>query len=97
VANARRRTVSILARKLGWMLTIEGLDRRSPELLQGLVSNADRWWGLGPKVTGAAAGFGEQRGSVVELVDVVALPNRDWSELPSGMQQWLQVAPNDSL
>jgi hypothetical protein len=82
---------------LVWMLSIEGLDRRSPKLLQGLVSNTDQWWGLRPKVTGAAAGFGEQRGSVVELVDVVAVPDGDWSELPSGTQQWLQVAPNGSL
>jgi hypothetical protein len=33
--------------------------------------------GLGPKVTGAAAGFGEQRESVVELVEAAAVPDGD--------------------
>jgi hypothetical protein len=53
--------------------------------------------GFGLKVTGAAAGFGEQRGSVVELVDATAIPDGDRSELPSGRQQWLCAAPNSSL
>jgi hypothetical protein len=37
----------------------------------------NRLWGLGPKVAGAAAGFGEQRESVVELVEAAAVPDGD--------------------
>jgi hypothetical protein len=80
-----------LGQKLGWMLTIEGAPRRCT----WVEKNQRR--GLGPMVAGAAAGFGEQRGSVVELMDVAAVPDGDWSELPSGRQQWLRAAPNGSL
>jgi hypothetical protein len=73
------------------MLTIEG----APRCRAWVEKN--RRWGLGPKVTGAAAGFGEQRGSVVELVDAAAVPDGDQSELLLGRQQWLQAAPNGSL
>jgi hypothetical protein len=52
----------------------------------------NRRWGLGPKVAGAAAGFGEQRESVVELVEAAAMPDGDRSDLPSVRQQWLRVA-----
>jgi hypothetical protein len=52
----------------------------------------NRRWGLGPKVTGAAAGFGEQRESVVELVDAAAVPDGDRSDLPSVRQQRLRAA-----
>jgi hypothetical protein len=51
----------------------------------------NRLWGLGPKVAGAAAGFGEQRESVVELVEAAAVPDGDWSDLPSVGQLWLQA------
>jgi hypothetical protein len=53
--------------------------------------------GLGPKATGAAAWVSEQRGSVVELADAAAVPDGDRSELSSGRQQWLLVAPNGGL
>jgi hypothetical protein len=33
----------------------------------------NRRWGLGPKVAGATAGFGEQHESVVELVETAAV------------------------
>jgi hypothetical protein len=91
VANARQRTVSIWGWKLGCVLTIEG----APRCCTWVEKN--RWRGLGPKVARAAAGFSEQRGSVVELVEAVVMPDRDRSELPSGRQQWLRAAPNDSL
>jgi hypothetical protein len=48
--------------------------------------------GLGPKVAGAVAGFGEQRESVVELVEAAAVPDEDRSDLPSVRQQRLQAA-----
>jgi hypothetical protein len=87
VANAQWCTVPIWGRKLGWMLTIEG----APWCRARVEKN--RW----PKVAGAATGFSEQWGSVVELLDVAAMPDGDWSELLSGRQQLLWVAPNDSL
>jgi hypothetical protein len=57
----------------------------------------NRRQGLGLKVAGAAAGVSEQRRSVVELADAVAVPDGDWGELSSGTQQQLQVAPNFCL
>jgi hypothetical protein len=91
MTNARWLTVSIWGRKLGWMLTIEDTPRRH--------ARVEKNWrrGLGPKVAEATAGFGEQRGSVVELVDAAAMPVGDRSELPLGRQQWLRAAPNGSL
>jgi hypothetical protein len=53
--------------------------------------------GLGPKVTGAAAGVGEQRGLVGELMDAAAVPDGNQSDLPSVRQQRLRAAPNGSL
>jgi hypothetical protein len=53
--------------------------------------------GLGPKVAGAAAGVGEQRGLVGELMDEAAMPDGNRSDLPSMRQQRLRATPNGSL
>jgi hypothetical protein len=69
------------------MLTTEG----TPERRMRVAKNRQR--GLGPKVAEAAAGVGEHRGSVGELMDAAPMLNGDWSELPSGRQRWLRAAP----
>jgi hypothetical protein len=76
-----------LGQKLGQMLTTEG----TPERRMRVAKNRQR--GLGPKVAEAAAGVGEHRGSVGELMDAAPMLNGDWSELPSGRQRWLRAAP----
>jgi hypothetical protein len=73
---------SDLGRKLGRMLTTEGTPRRRVRV------EKNRRQVLGPKIAGAAAGVGEQHGSVVELVDVAAVPDGGQSEL-----SWTGVVP----